>query len=324
VRLSLSSANNAILRFDDLASLRGKVIAATGIAGDRTLLDMNMNTAGMALDPVADRLFVLTVSTMSGSAILVFDHISTRSGNTPYDRVITGAANKLSSLGPIALDPIRDVLYAIANRDAGLNAGIVTFKHASAASGNVPPNSILQMRGAPAGAIKDLALDAANDRLFMLMDDQRINVMDNVSTLASGTLAPDRVITSKAGFTRTTRIALDPAGRLLVGNISGFNGKVTTPGSIAILANAATANGDVSPVATISGSLTGLNVPRAMTVVTSPGSSSGGDLYVNVDCSTVLVFKNIATTNGNVAPDHMFTVASKCDNGLVFSLDTSR
>ena len=43
-----------------------------------------------------------------------------------------------------------------------------------------------------------------------------------------------------------------------------------------------------------------------MTVVTSAGSSAGGDLYVNIESGNVLVFKNLATANGNVVPDHMF------------------
>jgi len=325
VPLSATSGNTAILRFDNPAMLSGNVTPTAMIAGNFTRL--NTNTISMAQDPMADRLFVLKADIMTSTEILVFDHISQKSGNVAPDRVITGLHTGMNTFGPIALDSIHDVLYAAANIDASSQAGIVTFKHASTTSGNVPPNSILKMSGAtPAGAINDLASDAANDRLFMLMNNQKINVADNVSTRASGTLTPDRVITSSTGFSGTTRIVLDPAGRLLVGNTSGFIGHTLTPAHIAILANAATADGDVSPTATISGSVAGLNVdgPRAMTIVTSGGSSSIGDLYVNIGSGTVLVFKNIARAKGNILPNHVFTFANNGSNDLEFSRNSSR
>src|SRR5262245_6563850 len=49
-----SPGNGAILRFDDPATLTGRVTATAMIAGDLTRLDRNL--VSMALDPTADRL----------------------------------------------------------------------------------------------------------------------------------------------------------------------------------------------------------------------------------------------------------------------------
>lgn len=315
-----SSGTSAIFRFDNPSMLSGSVMPAAVIAGNHTQL--NVVESFMALDKTADRLFMIA-KTNEGYAILSFDHMSTRDGNFGPDRVITGQASLVSLLGPLAVDSSRDILYAETAVDATGNFDVLMFKNASTLNGNVTPSAVLQV-SASGMAFFDLVVDEANNRLFALTNAQSIGVFDNASNLASGLMVPDRVISGPdTGLGLPFHIALDPAGRLLVASQQQFG----APASIEIFANAGTASGDVSPVATIAGSSTGLNVggPGAMAVFTGPGASAGGDLYVNIQAGTVLVFKNIATANGNVAPDHSFAVASPdAGSDLGLRVDTSR
>lgn len=317
---SPSSSNGAILRFDNPSMLNGNVTPAATIAGPQT--QFGILFGAMFLDKTNDRLFALVSTTSVTGSILVFDHISTKNGNAAPDRVIAGPATQILGTGALVVDTSRDVAYAEAGADASGNALILVFKNASTASGNVAPSASLQV-SAIGLAASDLALDQAGDRLFALINDGSISVFDNFSTLTTGLMTPNRVIAgANTQFVAPNHIALDPAGRLLVSQIaSGL-----TPPGILIFADAATANGNIAPAAAINGSATGFNIggPHAMTVVTGPGSSPSGDLYVNIEFGNVLVFKNIGTANGNIAPDHMFSVASNGSANLDLSFDNSR
>lgn len=306
VPFSPASANGAILRFDNPSMLSGNVTPAATIAGPQT--QFGVLFGNMFMDKTNDRLFALVSTTSITGSILVFDHISARNGNVAPDRVIGGPATQMLGTGALVVDTSRDVAYAEAGQDAGGNALILVFKNASTASGNVAPSAALQVSATGLAAI-DLALDEAGNRLFALMNDASISVFDNAGTLTTGLMVPNRVIAgANTQFLAPNHIALDPAGRLLVSQI----GNGLTPPGILIFANAATANGNIAPAAAINGSATGFNIggPHAMTVVTGPGSSPSGDLYVNIEFGNVLVFKNIGTANGNVAPDHTFSVAT--------------
>lgn len=320
VPFSPSSSNGAILRFDDPAMLSGNVTPAATIAGSQTNFGTFMGS--MFLDKTNDRLFLLVEPGSTVGAILVFDHVSTKTGNVAPDRVIEGPATQMVGSGAMVVDTTRDTAYAAAGSDASGHALILVFKNASTLSGNVAPSAVLQV-GTVGIGVPDLALDESGNRLFAIFNNQTVNVFDNASNLASGVLTPDRMITgANTQFVAPEHIALDPAGRLLVSQIT--NG--LTPSGILIFANAATANGNIAPTAAINGSSTGFNItgPHAMTVVTGPGSSPSGDLYVNIEFGNVLVFKNIGTANGNVAPDHMFSVASNGTANLGLSFDNSR
>jgi hypothetical protein len=45
---------------------------------------------------------------------------------------------------------------------------------------------------------------------------------------------------------------------------------------------------------------------------------------VNVESGTVLVFKNLNTANGDIAPDHSFSVASRGSGDLSLAIDPTR
>jgi hypothetical protein len=72
-----------------------------------------------------------------------------------------------------------------------------------------------------------------------------------------------------------------------------------TSASITIYANAATADGDISPVAEIVGAQTGLSVPTQIFIDTT----GTGTLYTaDPGAARVAVWGNLNTANGNIQP----------------------
>lgn len=316
---SITGAQSGIYRFSDPSALTGAATPMATVTGSLTQLAAPV----IALDKTADRLFALVDSGPTSGAILVFDHASGKNGNVAPDRVISGSATLIQTTGAFAVDSTRNLLYAGASFDPDGHLDILVFRNASTLNGNVAPAAVLKF-GVPGIGPRDMVLDEANDRLFVLSNGEEIQVFDNASALASGQMVPNRVISGpNVGLVAPVHIALDTAGRLLVSNLAF----PSAPNSINIYANAATANGDVAPVAMISGSGTGLDVsaPGNLAVYTGPGASVGGDLYVSTELGKVLVFSNIAAANGNVIPARTFTVTTN-SGGFEFGLsaDASR
>ena len=154
------------------------------------------------------------------------------------------------------------------------------------ASGNVAPTATIS--GAMTGLVG--ALDMARDGAG------NIYVSDNTPSIrvfaptASGNVAPTRVIAGPA-TTLSTPIGMgfDAAGNLYVADFSGGGGV----GSIALFA--AGANGNIAPIATISGASTGLNGAEGLAL-----DGSGRIWVVNQNAPNVEAFA--PGSNGNVAP----------------------
>jgi hypothetical protein len=261
----------------------------------------------IALDKSADRLFALVSMGRSAAAILVFDHASLKAGNTPPSRVIAGRATSLHNIGAFAVDGTRNRIYAGATRDADGQVDILVFNYAAVVSGNMPPSAVLNF-GSVGIRPTDMVLDEVNDRLFIADTANEVQVFDHASTLTSGSMVPNRTFSGpNTGISRAMyHIALDSAGRLLV-SAGGV--------SVDIYANAATAIGNITPVARIMGS--NLGSPEALTVYTGPGASAGGDLYVSVESGKVLVFTDIDKANGSVAPARTFSINTANELGLI-------
>jgi hypothetical protein len=294
--------NASIFRFTGPSALAGVARPAATITGNITYLASPV----IALDKSADRLFALVTMGRGSGAILVFDHVSLRAGNVPPTWVIAGRATSLQSSGVFAVDATRNRIYAGAAREADGQVDILVFNNAAAASGNVPPSAVLKFGSAKIRPT-DMALDEVNDRLFIADTTNEIQVFDHASALTSGSMVPNRTFSGpNTGISRAMyHIALDSAGRLLV-SAGGV--------SVDIYANAATAIGNITPVARIMGS--NLGSPEALTVYTGPGASAGGDLYISVESGKVLVFTNIDKANGNVVPARTFSINTANELGL--------
>lgn len=267
-----NDAANSIVRFDNAFTATGNVTPNVTISGAATQLN---NPQYIFLDATANRLFVANANS---SNILIFDNISTLSGNVSPTRVITSAS--LAAPTDVALDKGRDLLYV-----ADTNS-VLVFAGASTANGNTVPVRNIQPGFTP-GA---LFIDAANDRLFAADPvTNSINVFDGASTLSGLVLVSRRLVGSNTQLAQPFGLEIDSAGRLVVANFA--------PPSITIYVNAAATNGNISPVTVISGSNTTLAGPTQITLNTV---AAGGELFVaDPFGGDVSVFGSIGTLTGN-------------------------
>ena len=277
-----NDAANSILRFDSAFTATGNVTPGAVISGASTQLS---NPQYITLDASSNRLFVANAN---GSSILIFDSVSTVSGNAAPTRVIRSSS--LATPTDVALDKGRDLLYV-----ADTNS-VLVFASASTANGTTVPVRTIQPGFTP-GA---LFIDAANDRLFAADPvSNSINIFDGASTLNGLVLVTRRLVGSNTQLAQPFGLEIDTAGRLVVANFA--------PPSITIYANAATTNGNIAPVTTISGRNTTLAGPTQITLNTVP---SGGELFVaDPFGGDVSVFGTIGTLTGNqnIAPKRSIT-----------------
>jgi hypothetical protein len=273
----MESNSNTLLRFDNALTANGNIQPAATIVGAST----TFNFPGfMTLDTANDRLFIADTGDLS---IVIYDAISTKNGNVAPNRIIAGPAANLASPTDVALDKVRNLLYVADDLD------IHVYASASTVNGNQAPARDLSVGFQLSG----IFIDGANDRLYVA--DQAGNavaVYDHASTL-SGPITANRAVqgVNHTHLSGPGAVQVDGAGRLVVSN-------ALAP-SITIYANAATADGDIAPVAEIAGANTGLSVPTQIFVDTT----GSGTLY-NADpgAARVAVWGNLNTANGNTAP----------------------
>lgn len=280
-----NSGANSIVRFDQALTANGNATPATTIIGASTQLNA---PEFMFLDAAADRLYVANTGALS---VLIFDHISAKTGNAAPERAISGATTTLISPTDVSVDKVRDLLYVADDTDVAVFAG------ASTATGDIPPTRIYTV----SFTISAILIDAASDRLYLADSaGQAINVYDNASTLAAGPITANRTITgANTHLTTPSSMQIDGSGRLVVSNAS--------PPSITIYSNAAGANGNVPPAAEITGSNTGFNTPDQIVV----DHSGTGTLY-NADpgAARIAIFGSLSSATGNIAPTRAISGAS--------------
>ncbi|HEY6350608.1 MAG TPA: hypothetical protein VI636_14480 [Candidatus Angelobacter sp.] len=275
-----NDSGNSIVRFDNAFTATGNVAPAANISGASTQL---ANPKYIFLDAAADRLFV---ANSSGSNILIFETVSTKTGNVAPSRTI--GSGSLATPTDVTLDEGRDLLYV-----ADTNT-ILEFTPASTVNGIIVPVRILNPGFTP-GAI---LIDAANDRLFVANPTSNsINIYDAASSLPSGGIVPTRQLSGAiTQLGQPFGLQIDSAGRLVVSNAA------PTP-SITVYTNAAGVNGNVAPAANISGANTNLAGPTQMTINnTAPAGELfvadpfGGHVPVFASISTLANAQNIAPT----------------------------
>src|SRR5262249_38683236 len=293
---------NSILRFDQALIASGNIVPTT-ISGANTKLN---GPAYIALDAANDRLYVANNADFS---ILIFDSISTKSGDALPDRRIAGGNTTLGMPTDVALDKVRNLLYVADDFD------IHVFASASTATGNIPPARNLS----PGFAVPALFIDAANDRLYAANQaGAAIAIYDNASALASGPITANRTLQgTNTHLAKPSGIQIDGAGRLVISN-------ALTP-AITIYTNAARVNGNAAPVAELTGSNTGFNVPQQIVVNTA----GNGSVYnADANAARVAIFGNLSTANGNVAPNRVIlgpgTKLTVAGQPVGIALDTTR
>jgi hypothetical protein len=273
----MESNSNTLLRFDNALTANGNIQPAVKIVGTNT----TFNFPGfMTLDTANDSLYIADTNDLS---VVIYDGVSTKNGNVAPSRIIAGVAANLLSPTDVSLDKVRNLLYVADDLDIHVYASASTVNNDQAPVRELTTN--FQLSG--------IFIDGANDRLYVA--DQAGNavaVYDHASTL-NGPITANRAVQGPTNthLSGPGSVQVDGAGRLVVSN--------SLAPSITIYANAATADGDIAPVAEIAGANTGLSVPTQIFVDTT----GTGTLY-NVDpgAARVAVWGNLNTANGNIAP----------------------
>lgn len=288
-----NQSGNSILRFDSAFTATGNIQPAATLSGSNTGLNQPQF---MALDAAADRLFV---ANPGGNSVLVWDGISTLTGNIAPTRSISGLNTGLIAPVAVAIDSTRDLLY-VADPSQGQ---VLVFSPASTAGGNALPSRALAITGADLGGV---ALDAANNRLFISdTAGNAIGIFDNASTL-NGPVTSNRAITgADTGLSGPTGLTLDLSGDLVVAN--GNNGTIT------VYPNSATANGDVRPIVIIGGSNTRLVTPGQ--VILNPASSANEIYVADSTAQSVTTFSGVNSSGGNITPARNIGGGSTTFNG---------
>jgi hypothetical protein len=300
----LDTNSSAIFRFDSAFTANGNIQPAATIQGAATTI----HGAGfMTLDTAHDSLYIANTQDLS---IIIYDGVSTKNGNVAPSRIIAGAATGLTFPTDVSLDKVRNLLYVADSFD------VFVYASASTVNGNQSPARDLTVPFAVSG----IFIDGPNDRLYLAdQGGNAIAVYDHASTLAAGPpIVANRAVqgTTNTHLSNPGGIQIDGAGRLVVSNAS--------PPSITIYANAATADGDIAPVATISGASTGLSTPDQIFVDTT----GTGTLY-NADpgAARVAVWSNLNTANGNIQPTRTISGAATgftAGGPVGLALDTTR
>ena len=277
------STSNSILHFSQAESSSGNVAPADVISGANTLLSAPQH---IFVDTVADRLYI---ANQGGSSILIFDRVSTLNGNVSPTRVISGTATLLAAPFDVAVDTGNNLLYVADG------SSILVFAGASTVSGNAPPvrNITLSI------ATDSLLLNAGANQLYVSgPGNNLVDRLDGISSQNGTAIVGGFISGPDTRLAQPRGLALDGSGRLIVGN-SG------TPASITVYPNASTATGDVAPTTEITGSSTLLQFPGQIAL--NP-NVAGGELFVlDTLRASVLVFTNMGTATGDVAPARVIT-----------------
>ena len=248
-------------------------------------------TVGGSLTP--SRLYT---SDFNNNSISVFNNAGSADGNIYPDRTVIGAATLLNEPSSIWLDKASDRLY-VADYNA---SSILVFNNASTINGNAAPARVISGAATTLNAPYSVLYDAGSDSLYVPDCVTNSVLIFNSASTINGNVAPSRSI-SGASTTLACPLTVwyDATSDQLY--VSNYDGQ-----SVSVFSNASTATGNVAPSRTITGGNTTLSGPFPLWL--DPISDQ---LYVgNYDSSSILVFNNASTADGNIAPSRTISGAS--------------
>lgn len=205
------------------------------------------------------------------------------SGDVPPLRTIRGPLTRLKTPYGVTLD-VDGNLYV-----ANGSASRITV-YAPGANGDVAP---LRIISGPATGLRNpisVALDAAGN-LYVANNDGNTSTITVYAPGISGNAVPLRTISGPlTGLNSAQGVALDPTGNLYVAN-----GSTHTGGPYSVIMYVPGTGGNVAPLRTIGGPLTGLNGVQKVAL------DATGNIYVaNGRSFVITVYASGA--KGNVAP----------------------
>ena len=239
----------------------------------RSVSDLFPTFDGMALDTQNDRVIF---SDENRHSLLVYDRTAGGASTEQTEPVqwVFGPKTRLGYIAGVAVDPARKEFYTV-NNDSGDLLTVFSYED----HGNVQPRRSLLLAHQSWG----VSLSPKRDELVVSV--QQSNALSFYKRTATGTTAPLRTIRGLAteledphgtyfDETHNEVITANHGNWTQIRPYSPFDPQTTEVGEYksgafhpsAITVHAADANGDVPPLRTIEGNLTGLNWPMGIDV----------------------------------------------------------
>jgi DNA-binding beta-propeller fold protein YncE len=263
------------------------------IGAVRTVRDTRPTYSAIALDLNTDEVILQDNNLFEYRVFNRLDNTPPEADETMPKRVVQGPLTELEFNNGLYLDPKNGDVYSV---ESDIGDRMVVFSRES--NGNVAPKRILQTPH----RVYNIAVDETKQELFVTVEYPPQVVVYRKN--ASGDEKPIRTLEGDgSGLDAPHGIAVDEKNRLLYVNTWGHHSNFRVPGTgayfpPAIKVYSLDANGPTAPLRVISGDKTQLNWPASMKL-----NPETGELYVANDIgASVLVFKNVATVQGNVAP----------------------
>jgi 6-phosphogluconolactonase (cycloisomerase 2 family) len=228
---------------------------------------------GIALDTENDRVIF---SDENRHSLLVYERTAGGSSNETTEPVqwVFGPKARLGYIAGVEVDPKRKEFYTV-NNDSGDQMTVFSYED----HGNVQPRRALTLPHQS----WDVSLSPSRDEIVVSV--QQSNALSFYKRAATGTAAPIRTIRGLAteledphgtyfDETHNEIITANHGNWTQIGPYSSYDPQTTEVGEYksgafhpsAITFHAADANGDVPPLRTIEGDLTGLNWPMGLDV----------------------------------------------------------
>lgn len=266
-----NSCNNSITVY--ASGSAGNATPIATIIGSNTNIS---NPTGLALDSTGN----IYVANTGSNAITVYPAGS--SGNVAPSATISGTNTQLNVPQAIALDS-KGNIYAANN-----GTSIVTV-YAPDSNGNVAPSSVIGGYETGLSAPVGIALDS-NGKIYVVNNSNGDFSVTVYPSGSKGDVTPAATISgTTTELVSSAAIAVDSMGKIYVTNEQSKLGGLD---SISFFAPGS--NGNVSPIATISGANTGLAGPQGIAL----DSNSG--IYIANRANSVTLYA--AGGNGNIAP----------------------
>jgi len=266
---------------------------AAGLQPVRTIRDLDPTYSSISLDLRNNEIILQDNNLWSYRVFNRTDNTPPAARFTEPKRIVAGDKTEIQFNNGLYVDPKNSDIYSV---ESDVGDKMVVFPHD--ASGNVAPKRQLHTMH----RVYNIAVDEAKSELFVTVEFPP--EVDVYRKEASGEELPiRRLFGPNTGLNSVHGIVIDEKNQLLYVNTWGHYSDFTKPGTgtyedPAIKVYPLYASGDMKPLRVIQGDKTQLDWPGAMKL-----NPENGDMYVANDIGqSLLVFGNILTANGNIAP----------------------
>lgn len=259
----------------------------------RTIRDTHPTYSAIAVDINSDEIILQDNNLWSYRVFNRLDNTPAGAELSPPKRHVQGDRTAIQFNNGLYVDPKNGDIYSV---ESDVGDKMVVFSRE--ADGNVPPKRILNTPH----RVYNVAVDEARSELYVTVEYPPEIVIYRKG--AAGDEQPIRRIRGdNTGLDAPHGIVVDEKNQLLFVNTWGHHSNFRIPGTgryypPAIKVYPLNASGDTPPLRVITGDRTQLNWPAAMKL-----NPENGDVYVANDIGqSILVFRNAASAQGNVAP----------------------